>query len=561
MENKFIARTLRFLSQLMELHDENAFKVKSLSGTAYKVDKLPFSIATKSLKEIEEINGIGKSTGSKIWELITTNTIKELESLLEQTPPGVVEMLRIKGIGPKKVSIIWKELCIENVGELLYACNENRLIEAKGFGLKTQEEIRKSIEFKIASSGLFLYAQAEELAEAVFDRVKKVFADAAVSFTGAYRRRCEIIESVDILIGNSLLPKTQDELLNIFDLKLIDATPSNLKFESEAGLKFNLYFCKPQEFGSELALTTGNEAHVIGLKTRLNDQLNSVAIEKDLYEKAGLPFIEPELREGLKEFEWAEKNELPQLVSWEDLKGTLHNHSTWSDGVHTLEEMAVFCRDGLKLEYLGICDHSKSAFYANGLNELRVIAQHKEIDQLNAKLDGFKIFKGIESDILYDGSLDYPQEILSTFDFVVASVHSILKMNEEKATSRLITAIENPFTTILGHATGRMLLTRSGYPIDYKKVIDACAANNVVIEINSNPLRLDMDWRWHWYAIEKGVLLSINPDAHRKEGFYDTHYGVLAARKGGVSAKNCLNALNQEEITTYFNRKRSLNKV
>ena len=254
----------------------------------------------------------------------------------------------------------------------------------------------------------------------------------------------------------------------------------------------------------------------------------------------------------------ADAGKLPKLVTWEDLKGSLHNHSTWSDGVNTIEQMALFCRDELKLQYLGISDHSKSAFYAKGLYEERVLAQHEEIDTLNQKLNDFKIFKGIESDILFDGSLDYAPEILATFDFVVASIHSVFKMNEEKATSRLITAIENPYTTILGHPSGRLLLSRSGYPVDFKKVIDACAANGVVIEINANPLRLDMDWRWHQYALEKGVMLSINPDAHSNNGFYDTHFGLLAARKGGVSAENCLNAKSLEEITQVFNSRKSL---
>jgi DNA polymerase (family 10) len=275
-----------------------------------------------------------------------------------------------------------------------------------------------------------------------------------------------------------------------------------------------------------------------------------------IYTKAGLAWMQPELREGTLFIEKAEKNELPTLINWHDLKGTLHNHSTWSDGVNSIEEMALYCRDTLKLEYLGMCDHSKSAFYAKGLSIERVLQQHEEIDALNKKLDGFHIFKGIESDILYDGSLDYPEEILQKFDFIVASVHSILKMDEEKATSRLITAIENPYTTILGHPTGRLLLSRSGYPINYKKVIDACAANNVVIEINANPLRLDLDWRWHQYALDKGVMLSVNPDAHRIEGFTDMHYGILVARKGGLYKEMCMNAMPLAEITKAFAAKR-----
>jgi len=275
-----------------------------------------------------------------------------------------------------------------------------------------------------------------------------------------------------------------------------------------------------------------------------------------IYLKAGLEFMKPELREGDTFIEKAANNSLPQLISYNDLKGTLHNHSTWSDGVNTIEEMALYCRDTLKLEYLGMCDHSKSAFYAKGLSIERILQQQEEIDHLNKKLDGFKIFKGIESDILNDGSLDYPEEILKKFDFIVASVHSNLKMDEEKATARVIKAIENPYTTILGHPTGRLLLSRKGYPINYKKVIDACAANKVVIEINANPFRLDLDWRWHQYALQKGVTLSINPDAHRNEGFLDMHFGVLVARKGGLSKENCLNALSLAEITQFFEKKR-----
>jgi DNA polymerase (family 10) len=310
------------------------------------------------------------------------------------------------------------------------------------------------------------------------------------------------------------------------------------------------------ELGWELILKTGNQEHVEILKSMLKGVDLDGKTESEIYELAGIPYIEPELREGDNEFKLVKSNSLPQLIEYSDLRGSLHNHSTWSDGVHTLEEMALFCKNELKLEYLGICDHSKSAFYANGLNETRISAQQREIDELNKKLSPFKIFKGIESDILYDGSLDYSDEVLGSFDFIVASVHSVLNMNELKATERLIKAIENPYTTILGHPTGRLLLSRSGYPIDHKKVIDACAANQVIIEINANPLRLDLDWRWHQYAISKGVMLSINPDAHRKEGFNDMKFGTLIARKGGLSKENCLNAMNFEQISIFFEQKK-----
>ncbi len=257
------------------------------------------------------------------------------------------------------------------------------------------------------------------------------------------------------------------------------------------------------------------------------------------------------MREGISELDWAKNKTLPKLISDTDLKGILHNHSTYSDGRNTLEEMALACRD-LGMEYLGIADHSKTAVYAGGLYPKDVLAQHQEIDKLNTELAPFKILKGIESDILYDGSLDYEEEILKTFDFVVASVHSQLKMSKEKANTRLIKAIENPYTTILGHPTGRLLLSREGYPIDHHKIIDACAANNVVLEINANPLRLDLDWRHIQYALEKNVLLSINPDAHNTAGYHHMHYGVCVARKGGLTKDMTLNALSLSEIETFL---------
>ena len=558
MENKTIARTLRFLSQLMELHSENPFKVKSMANAAFKVDKLPFPIADKSLSEIEQIEGLGKSTAAKVWEFIHQNSITELNKLLETTPAGIVEMLQIKGIGPKKIGVIWKDLGIENTGELYYACNENRLIEAKGFGLKTQEEIITILEFKMASSGRYLYARVEQFAENLIEFLKTNIKTPELSFAGDYRRKCEIIDGLDILCGTEINKEIISQI-ELAGLTVTKNTDERLETTNAEGINVYFYFCADNEFGWQLVEKTGNAEHVNNLRDLLGDAPLTSKTESEIYTLAGLPFIEPELRENSNEFEKAKTNSLPRLITFSDLKGSVHNHSNWSDGVNSLEEMALFCRDDLKMQYLGICDHSKSAFYAKGLNEIRVAAQHREIDQLNKTLAPFHIFKGIESDILYNGSLDYDEDILKTFDFVVASVHSILKMNKEKATQRLITAIENPYTTILGHPTGRMLLARSGYPIDHKKIIDACAANEVVIEINANPLRLDLDWRWHQYAIERGVMLSVNPDAHRITGLMDMHYGILVARKGGVSAANCLNAMDSEEIRKYFLNKKPVN--
>lgn len=551
MDNKAISKIFKLCSQLMELHNENPFRTKSIASASFKLDKLPFRIEEASLEDLSAQPGIGKSTAEKAKEVAATGTFKELEDLIENTPSGIIEMLNIKGLGPKKIQIIWKELEIESVGELLYACNENRLVEAKGFGLKTQEDIKKSIEFSISNKGWFLYAKVLPLAEKFFNELKLHFPSSLLSYTGDFRRKCEVLSTVDLLISESI-----DNVEKFLDgFTLVEKTENSIELTDELGFTFKVFSSNINDFYRDLILSTGSTAHLDLLFNILPD-LPSLSSEEAIYRNLGLDYIEPELREGLNEIVQAQTHTLPKLIQYKDLRGTLHNHSTYSDGVHSLEQMALHCKDVLGLEYLGICDHSRTAVYANGLSIERLEQQWNEIATLNEKLAPFKIFRGIESDILGDGSLDYPDEVLAKFDFVVASVHSNLKMDEDKATTRLIKAIENPYTTILGHPTGRLLLSRAGYPLDFKRVIDACAANGVVIEINANPLRLDLDWRWHRYAVEKGVLLSINPDAHRTEGLHDMQYGVLVAQKGGLQASNCLNAYELDAITTYFNKKK-----
>ncbi|WON94648.1 MULTISPECIES: helix-hairpin-helix domain-containing protein [unclassified Sphingobacterium] len=552
MDNKAISKIFKLCSQLMELHNENPFRTKSIASASFKLDKLPFRIEEASLEDLSAQPGIGKSTAEKAKEVAATGTFKELEDLIENTPSGIIEMLNIKGLGPKKIQIIWKELEIESVGELLYACNENRLVEAKGFGLKTQEDIKKSIEFSISNKGWFLYAKVLPLAEKFFNDLKLHFPSSLLSYTGDFRRKCEVLSTVDLLISESI-----DNVEKFLDgFTLVEKTENSIELTDELGFTFKVFSSNINDFYRDLILSTGSTAHLDHLFNILPD-LPSLSSEEAIYRNLGLDYIEPELREGLNEIVQAQTHTLPKLIQYKDLRGTLHNHSTYSDGVHSLEQMALHCKDVLGLEYLGICDHSRTAVYANGLSIERLEQQWNEIATLNEKLAPFKIFRGIESDILGDGSLDYPDEVLAKFDFVVASVHSNLKMDEDKATTRLIKAIENPYTTILGHPTGRLLLSRAGYPLDFKRVIDACAANGVVIEINANPLRLDLDWRWHRYAVEKGVLLSINPDAHRTEGLHDMQYGVLVAQKGGLQASNCLNAYALDAITTYFNKKKT----
>lgn len=550
MDNKTIAAAFDLLAQLMELHGQNPFRAKAIASAAYKINKLPFSTSEKTVEELSQIPGIGSSTAQKIKQLETTGTLPELENLKSDTPEGILQMLNVKGLGPKKVLIIWKELGLESLGEVYYACNENRLIDAKGFGLKTQEQIKKTIEFTFANQGWMRYASVEAEAETLYKSIKQALGkDRKIDFTGEFRRRNEVLKTVQLLVEAT--PQEIEQLREQLNLpsyvELLPATAAN--------------------FAQQLFLHSSSTAHLQKLLTPEKEMsteelapfeafIPEKSSEEEIYQSFGLHYIAPELREGGQEIEWAKSGTLPELIEEKELKGTLHNHSTYSDGVHTLEEMALYCKNEMGLAYFGIADHSQTAVYANGLSIDRVHQQWEEIDQLNQKLAPFKIFKGIESDILSDGSLDYPEEILKGFDYIVASIHANLKMEVDKATNRLIKAIENPYTTILGHPTGRLLLARAGYPIDHAKVIDACAANGVVIEINANPLRLDLDWRWHQYALEKGVILSINPDAHRTAGLHDMHFGVLVARKGGVSAKNCLNAFSLSEITSYFASKK-----
>ncbi len=556
MENKHIATVLKFWAQLMELHEQNSFKIKTLTNAAFKIGKLTTRLADKSEEEIATIDGIGASTAKTIRELLEKGSIAALKILEDATPRGVIEILHIKGLGPKKVGIIWKELGIESVNDLYYACCENRLVTLKGFGAKTQQEIKQLIEFTMNNHGKLLYARAETIHLLLVSQLHELLAPNKLlyqlSVVGSMRRKCEVIDSLHYLIACNELPTIIETLTNWHQLTNVKITSENIieaTTKEQATIVF--HFCNIKEFAFQQFILTGNDEHVKRILTLLNGKTD-FENEPAIYQSAGYHFIEPELRENRIEFEYSDTN----LISYADLKGALHNHSTWSDGIHSIKEMALYCRDQLGLNYLGICDHSRSAFYANGLNVERVREQHLEIDLLNQQLAPFKIFKGIESDILYDGSLDYPDEVLAMFDFIVASVHSNLKMDKNKATERLLNAIKNPYTTILGHPTGRLLLGRKGYEIDYEAIIDACVQHHVVLEINANPMRLDIDWRWHQTAIQKGAYVAINPDAHHKEGISDMQYGIHIARKGGINASQCLNAKNTTEIEQWFEKRK-----
>jgi DNA polymerase (family X) len=562
LENKAIIRAFRLAGSLLELHDENPFKIRTYSNAVAVLERLETPLKGLTAAELERIEGIGKALAAKIVDLSQTGSFAELDQLLTATPPGVVEMLGIKGIGPKKIRAIWKDLGVETTDALLEACERNELAALKGFGAKTQETIKNALLYNQQSKGKLLYAEVEQLAYHLAAVLREKLNTDQVEVVGEIRRRLEIIQTIQLVAATD-----QNNLHQVLAglPELVADEISSGPFiwrgrETTSGLSVEVKRVPPARFVNEVFRMTGSASHLLAPVNDTDCLLSltrhqEFASEAAIYEKAGLAFVEPEMREGRQELLLAQANALPVLVTDQDLRGILHNHTTYSDGAHTLEQMAVYCRDK-GYDYLGICDHSKSAFYANGMQEFRIRDQHKEIDKLNRALAPFRIFKGIESDILADGSLDYADEVLAAFDFVVASIHSNLKMDIVKATDRLIGAVENPYTTILGHPTGRLLLRREGYPIDHKAVIDACAQQGVIIEINANPWRLDLDWRWVEYALGKGVMLSINPDAHSTEGYHDMRYGVLMGRKGGLPREMTFNAFSVDQVAAHFGQRK-----
>jgi DNA polymerase (family 10) len=553
MENHQIADQFSLLSKLMDIHGENAFKSKSYAAAAFSIEKLSQPLHSLSTEQIATQKGIGISAALKIRELLDTGKLLALEQIIQATPTGILEMMKIKGIGPKKISTIWKEMEIENLGELEYACLENRLKRFKGFGEKTQQNVLESIRFYKQSKGRFLYAELEGLMPVLLDLMRSYFPGCKVEATGEFARQLEIIDTIALLIiGDKnqmalhLKSMPKDMLENISDDHFVIQTPL------EIGVQIHL--CDESDYINTSIRKSCTEPFWEALQ-HLNSTETSPTDATDFFSKKQLPYIPPFLREDPELLKRIDSFHIDNIIQKEDIKGIIHSHSTWSDGSHTIEEMAEAAISS-GYEYLVISDHSQSAFYAQGLSIDRVLEQHKLIDQLNEKYKPFKIFKSIESDILNDGKLDYPDEILSKFDLVIASVHSNLKMNEEKSMLRLLTAVKNPYTTILGHPTGRLLLSRPGYPIDLESLTDACAKHNVVIELNAHPRRLDLDWRFIETARSKNILISIDPDAHMIEGFDDIKYGVKVAQKAGLQKEENLSSFSLEEMLTFLEKQK-----
>jgi len=550
MDNFEIADNFSLLGKLMDIHGDNSFKAKSYVAAAFTIEKLPMQLVEMPLEKINSINGIGDAIGKRIIEQIQTGTLSLLQEYLQKTPEGILTMLSIKGIGPKKIATIWKELEIETIGELLYACSENRLTLYKGFGAKSQQNIKEAIEFYMGSQGSFLFQQIESYATQLTTSLQNIFPNYLFSITGNFKQQAEVISQLSWV---TTAPK--NEIMDFlvaqgFVFENIFENTFSCKGAEQMELIFHI--SSPELFISTLFETSSSEAFLQEWKTITNwNNQKEYQSEEAIFESFGFAFVPAYQRETKEILTLAKNTVLKPCIQTSDIKGIIHSHSNWSDGATTIEVMAKAAIDQ-GLEYLVISDHSQSAFYANGLKEARIFAQQEQIDALNKQLAPFRIFKSIESDILNDGSLDYSDEVLSSFDLVIASVHSNLKMTEEKAMMRLLNAIENPFTSILGHLTGRLLLSRNGYPVDHAKIIDACVANDVVIELNAHPRRLDMDWRWIERALNKGAIISINPDAHSIEGYSDCKYGVLVAQKAGLTANKNLSSYSLIEFERFL---------
>jgi len=560
-DNNFIADQFSLLSKLMDIHGGNSFKSKSYAIAAFNIEKLPEQLSATPPDKLSSIKGIGDSAAKKISEILETGKLQVLEDLILRTPPGVLEMLNIKGLGPKKITTVWKEMEIESLGELLYACNENRLLLFKGFGEKTQKSIQESIEYYMQNQGSFLYAEVAVMFPSVKAYLEKCFSADAVAVTGAYRRQDLTIDELEFVIAKSN-PEIKPAFQTAQPPELLQEKENSLVYKLKNGLKLHLH-TGAGNLHERLFLTTGPVAFTDTFtKNFPKAGFKSAAGNNDdaIFAAAGITYIPAYLRDAADILGKTGNKALPDIITENDIKGIIHTHSNWSDGTNTIEEMAKACI-AKGYEYLVISDHSKSAFYANGLKEDRIAEQHRYVDELNTKYAPFKIFKSIECDILNDGSLDYTDNILSSFDLVITSVHANLKMTEEKAMLRLMNAIKNPYTTILGHMTGRLLLSRRGYPVDHKRIIEACAEQQVVIELNAHPRRLDMDWYWINEAVEKGVLISIDPDAHSTEGFNDCRYGVFAAQKGGLTKEKNLSSFSLQQFENFLAERKKLKKI
>lgn len=566
--NEELASLLQQMAIMLEILEDNDYRAKAYSRAAAVVEKLEEDICAVAARgELERLPGIGKTLARNITTWCRRGTFQDFEKIRSRFPEGLFEVIKIPGLGPKKIKVLHRTLGITSLGELEYACLENRLIDIKGFGSKTQEKILKGIEHLKQFANYRLSSEAYGMAEHFLEiLLTELPPGNKVHMVGGLRRFQEIASDMDFLIIGkelSFLNRLQSKRV-ISDLEKISENHARFSFE---GFPVDLFRSSLLDNGAPLLFYTGSKSHIerlilqarkLGLEITpegltKNGSLLNTPTEEACYEMVGLPYIPPELREMGDEIEAAEKGNLPQLVTESDIKGLFHIHTTASDGAMDLERVI---QEALArgYTYIGIADHSQSAYYARGLTVERLEAQFEEVRNLRKKYPTLDIYWGIESDILPDGSLDYPPEILEKFDFVIGSVHSHFNMNKEEMTGRIIKALENPYLTILGHPTGRLLLGRPPYEVSMERVLEKAAECGKIIELNAHPHRLDLDWRWCKRAREMGLQMSINPDAHKPADF-DIRYGVMTARKGWLEPQNVWNTLDREAMRSAIMKK------
>ena len=577
MNKDEIAGVFENIARLLELKGENPFKVRAYTHAARALETLSEPLETLIAEErLTAVDGIGKATGEKITELSTHNRLDYYDHLREEFPPDILTLFEIQGLGAKKIKALWDTLKVHSVTSLERACKDGSVAALPGFGEKTAANILKGIEHMRSHAGEFLFGDVAHIAEGLLDDLRGHPDVNLAQIAGSFRRKKEIVRDLDFIVST----KQPEAVMAFFTTHpLVEnvlahgATKSSVILKS--GVQCDLRAITGPEFPFALNYFTGSKEHNVRMRSRalsrgwslneyrfsaaegreLREPLPEVHEEADIYRALGLDHVEPELREDRGEIDAAEKHKLPHLIEWTNLRGTFHNHTTASDGRATLENMVAAAKE-LGLEYLGIADHSKASFQASGLDEIRLAAQVARIAELNAADKEFRIFAGTECDILKDGSLDFADEVLATLDYVVASVHSSFTMPEAEMTNRIIRACENPHVTMLGHLTGRLLLSREPYQLNIPAILDAAAATGTIIELNANPRRLDLDWRWWPLAKEKGVKCAINPDAHTTAGLQDLLFGVGIARKGWLTKNDVINTLPLTRIESILKAKR-----
>ena len=572
MDRTDVVKILNFMADLLDLESDNPFRSRSFRSGARALEGLSGDLSQLvEAQELTSVKGIGESIAAVIADLLTTGSTGRLDELLEAIPEGVRDMLSIAGLGPKKIRVIWKEMGIEDIEVLAEACREGRLAGFKGFGAKSEAKILQGIDYMESVSGMFLRVECEKVAAELLDYVAGCTAVDRVEVAGSYRRAKEVMKDLDLVISTADPAAVVEHICSWpRSAEVVARGESKTSLRCPGGLGVDFRIVEDSQFPFALCHFTGSKEHNTAMRARakkqglkLNeyglfrgDELAECGSEEEIHRALGLDFIAAELRENFGEIELAADSSLPELVEEADIRGLVHLHTDYSDGEAGIEEMAEAAH-ARGLCYMGVTDHSQSAFYAGGLKPDDVKRQHEEIDSLNASMKDFRIFKGIESDILADGSLDYEDEVLELFDFVIASLHSSFNQPLEEMTNRVLRAIANPYTTMLGHVTTRLLLRRDGVALDMEKILTAASADGVVVEVNANPRRLDLDWRHGPRARELGLLTSVNPDAHTVEGIGDIRFGVGIARKAGFEASRVVNTLDADSFGEFIGRRRA----